>query len=443
MLGGVLLRNDVLHELDTLEVDAFYDHRHRAVFQAMRNLEAAARPIDVVTVELELQKAGKLEAIGGMAFLGQLALQVPTADNVVVYAKAVQDHARVRGVMLAASDIAERGYAGDMDADEYLSMAMAAIARHDNATADTTVGVGDLVQQRVRELEDLAARRSRGENVMAGVPTGIAELDKKLGGYPLGDVSLLAARPAMGKTSMAMACVDTATAAGYGAHVFTKEGGWRMYADRCISRGSGISVERLRAGDLAGEDAAAIAQAMLKFRARQNWKVDARAGLTASEIIRRVRRWRRKLNTKLVVVDYVQIVKRTKGLSENEALDEIITAFSHAALADDIAYLVLCQLNRECEKRPDKRPQLSDLRGSGALEERPRVIVSPYRGAAYYDEPKKDIDYDCNCVEGAPCWCAPKAEDFQASVQVLVLKNNNGQTGRVFASWRPETTEMW
>ncbi len=443
ILGGVILRNEVLTQLDTLESDDFYDMRHRIVWQGIRNLEASQRPIDVVTLEHEVEQLGKLDAIGGIAFLGELCLRVPTVDNVVTYAEIVQNKSIARKLMLTASELLERGYDDGIQADEYLSEAMAAIARLDRAKSDRTLLVGDIVKRRVKEYEELASAKDRGELALVGVPTGIAELDRFLGGYPRGDVTLLAARPAMGKTSMAMSGVDAATAAGYGAHVFSQEGGWRMQADKIVSRFSGIPVQRLRAGDFHLGDAASIGNALMKSHTRKNWMIDDRAGLSAQEIIRSVRRYKAELKTKLVVVDYIQVIRRSRGLEENAALDEIITAFSHAALADDIAYLVLCQLNRKVEDRVDKRPQKSDLRGSGALEERPRVIVSPYRGAYYYDEPKRGIDFDCSCLEGAPCHHAPTTEEFERLVKVLVIKNNNGAEGHVNATWNAPTTEMW
>ncbi len=443
ILGGVILKNDVLLQLDTLESDDFYDMKHRIVWQAIRNLEAAQRPIDVVMIESEVEKLGKLEAIGGVAFIGDLTLRVPTADNVIAYAEIVQDHSMVRQLMLTTSEIHERGYEAGLDSDEYLSSAMAAISRLDRAKSDRTLLVGDIVKRRVKEYEELAAAKERGDVAMVGVPTGIATLDTFTGGYPRGDVSMIAARPAMGKTSMAMSAVDATTAAGYGAHVFSQEGGWRMQADKIVSRFSGVSVQRLRAGDLKSGDTAAIGNALMTAHMRKNWMIDDRAGLSAQEIIRSVRRYKAELKTRLVVIDYIQVIRRARGLDENAALDEIITAFSHAALADDIAYLVLCQLNRKVEDRVDKRPVKSDLRGSGALEERPRLIVSPYRGSYYYESPKRGIDFDCSCFEGVPCHHAPSNQEFERLVKVLVIKNNNGAEGFVDATWNAPTTEMW
>ncbi|HEY4056656.1 MAG TPA: DnaB-like helicase C-terminal domain-containing protein [Kofleriaceae bacterium] len=444
VIGGVILRNDTLAQLDSLEVDDFYDLKHKVVWAAMRNLEAAQKPIDVVTLDNEIDRQGKLDALGGIAFLGELAMRVPTADNVVAYAEIVQGHSQARKLMLVANEIFERGYQPGLDVTEYVSEAVAKITRIDRSKSKRARRAHEVVRVRLAELEDLAQRKAKGEVVTIGAPSGIGTFDAEFGGYPLGDLSLIAARPAMGKTSMAMAAVDATTAAGYGAHVFSIEGGWRMYADRLISRGSGIPVKRVRAADIRNGESAHLARASVAFRDRK-WLIDDEANLTATEIIRRVRKERRELGTRLVVVDYVQIIKRTKGLNENDALDEIVTAFSQAALADDIAYVVLSQLNRKVEERDDKRPGMSDLRGSGALEERPRIVVSPYRGAYYYDNPRKDVDYECHCVSsavGKACVCMPNTEAFERLVKVLVLKNNNGAIGTVNATWHAETTEI-
>lgn len=435
VLGGIILRNELLAELDTLEIDDFYHHPHKVVFEAMRNLEAAQQPVDVVTVDAELQRRGKSEAVGGVAFLGQLALLVPTADNVIAYAAIVQDLRRARDLILAASEIVERGYEADLDVDEYLSNAAAAVARCDRAKPQRARRAGDMVRERIREIESRLAASDRGEAVHNGVPTGIASLDEKIGGYPFGDLVILCGRPGMGKTAALMACVDAATEAGFGAHVFSSEGGWRMLADRMLARGGRIELKRLRTADIRPDDVPKLNAAALRYHHRPNWIVDDTAGLSAPEIVRRVRKERRANGTRVVVVDYIQILKRSRGLEENAALDEIATLFAQAAIDDDICYLVGSQLNREVEKRADKVPVASDLRGSGALEERPRLIVSPYRGCVYRSEPEEGLDYDKDQQ-------APTPEEFRQRVKVLLLKNSNGPTGHVWATWDGRYTLM-
>jgi replicative DNA helicase len=415
------------------------------MFEAMRNLEARGKPIDVVLLEEEIAKRGKLEAIGGIGFLGELALRVPTPENVLAYAAIVQSKRRARDIIITASEIAERGYAPDLDEDEYISGAMAAIAKCDSGRPSRARRAGEMVKARIKELEERAAAKERGEVIHNGIPTGIASLDAATGGYPFGDLVILAARPAMGKTAMAMSSVDAATEAGFGAHVFSAEGGWRMMADRMIARAGRVPVSRLRSADLRREDFAGVNKAAIKYHYRPNWLIDDTPGLSAQEIIRRVRKERREIQTRLVVVDYIQILRRTRGLEENAALDEIATLFAQAAIDDDITYLVLSQFNRDVEKRADKVPTASDLRGSGALEERPRMIVSPYRGSVYRTDPVEGLDFDCSCAgvaKGAACTCMPTDDDFKKRVKVLLLKNSNAATGHTWATWNGEYTEM-
>lgn len=451
VLGGVLLRNDVLAQLDTLESDDFYDMRHRVVWQAMRNLEAKQKPIDVVTLEAEVERQGKLEALDGVAFFGELALRVPTVDNVQEYAEIVIGLSRARQLVLVAADIVERGYEGGLDTEAFISESIGKVTRIDLGKAKRASKVGELVKLRVAEYEDIARRRAAGEQVVLGLPSGIADLDAKVGGYPIGDLVLVAGRPGMGKTAMLMAAADACSAAGMGVHVFSPEGGWRMYADRVASRWSGVPVEQLRAARLTAAEMPGIGTALMKGHTRGNWIIDTDSGLSMADVIRRVRREAKANNTKLVVFDYIQIAKRPRGLEhdENAAIDASITAASQAAIADDITYLVGSQLNRKVEERTDKRPQLSDMRGSGSLEERPRLIVSPYRGAYYYDEAKPGVDYDCSCSDAQlkslswSCPHIPTPEEFAALVQVLVLKNNNGATQCARATWKATTTEMY
>lgn len=444
VLGGIILDQGRLAELDTLETDDFYHLPHRIVFEAMRNLETAQKPIDVVMLETEIAKRGKLEAIGGTGFLGELALLVPTTDNVIAYAKIVQDAATVRKLAVASSEILGMTRQPDADPGELVSMAFAALTKIDTRR-DTTAGpIGEVVKRRVRELEEQWAAKARGETVWLGAPTGVKALDKIIGGYPFGDVVIIAGRPAMGKSALALAATDASVEAGFGVDVFAPEGGYRMYADRLIARRADVALNKLRTGDLSPAESSRISSAMMWYGRRSHlWHLDDRGGLTAADIVRAVRKRRRQLKTRVVVVDYLQILKRRDGASENEALEEIINVFGQAAPGDDIAWVLVSQLNRDVEKRPDKRPQKSDLRGSGALEQVARMVVCPYRGAYYYDEPKRDIDYDCNVCSGdGRCVHAPDADAFQSMAQVIICKNNNGPEGRVFCTWNGPTVML-
>jgi replicative DNA helicase len=436
VLGGLLLKPQVLIELPTLEVEDFYHHQHKVVFEAMRNLDAAQKPIDIVTVETEVKKRGKLDAIGGnAALLGELSLRVPTVDNIIAYTAIIQADAQIRRLAVTSTDIAAQCYDPAADAEELVTSAIAQLSMLGNTKVESGGGVGDLVKRRVREFEELWAAQARNEHVWLGAPTGIKALDREIGGYPFGDVAMIAARPGMGKTAAALAATAATVEAGFGVHVFAPEGGWRMYTDRLIALRARVPIKKLKSGQLSSDEASRISHAMMWYGRRNDmWHLDDRGGYTAVDIVRQVRKWRRKLKTRLVVVDYLQILKRRPGVSENDAIEEIVNVFGQVAPGDDIAWLLVSQLNRDVEKRPDKRPQMSDLRGSGALEQVARLIVFPYRGAYYYPEPREGIDYDGDHP--------PTIEQFQATVQLIVGKQNNGETGRVFANWNGSLVEM-
>lgn len=437
ILGAIFLRPDTLVELPRLEVDDFFDLRHRAVFAAMRNLEAANTPIDPVTVEAEVAKwAGHHDSVT-MDFLGSLALDVPTVENAMEYARQVREAGLSRRVSLALSGVLELGKRTGMDGGELLSSAFAALSGIDQDQPDTAVSVATLAVRRFKQLEQIAGERARGERTMTGFPTGSKALDEKIGGVQAGIVTIVAARPAMGKSSFGLAIADDCSANGFGVHVFSLEDTEDAYADRSLSRTSQVPAEAMRNAELNTKQCGDLAMAMHKLKGRR-WIIDGRSGITADEIVRSVRRHRRANGTNVVIVDYVQLVKKSRGLSSHDALTEVITILADAAKADKLAYVVMSQLNREVEKRQDKRPQLSDLRESGSLEERSKCVIGLYRGSVY-GLPIKGIDWDHN-------WHGrdyePTEDDHAGQVQLCVLKNSNGRTGTVFASWHGATTRL-
>jgi replicative DNA helicase len=241
----------------------------------------------------------------------------------------------------------------------------------------------------------------------------------------------------MGKSSMGLAVADGSSAKGYGVHLFSLEDTEESYADRTLARTSGVFAETLRNADLSIGQCKDISIAISKLRGRR-WIVDGRSGITAEEIVRSVRRHRRANNTCVVIVDYVQLVKRPPRMSPHEALSEIITTLADAAKADRMSYVVMSQLNRQIESRQDKRPQLSDLRESGSLEERSKCVIGMYRGSVYGD-PVEGIDW-------SPDWegrkYLPDKDEHAAQVQLCVLKNSNGRTGTSFATWNGPTTRI-
>jgi replicative DNA helicase len=417
ILGGILLRNDVLTQLDTLEVEDFYDHKHKVVFQAIRNLEAAARPIDVVTLENEIAKSGKLEAIGGVAFLGELTLRVPTADNVLAYAEIVTDKHQARKLMLAAGEIAEQGYEDGLEVRDYLDDAEAKIfevtQRRDKTGPEPLKG---LVKKVFSSLDE----RFKAEGGITGVPTGFADLDTKTAGLQPTELVILAARPAMGKTSFAMSVAQNAATAasnsGWPCLVFSLEMSSTQLAERMLCSEARVDSSALRRGQLQRQDMTNLTYAAATL-SRAPILIDDTPALSLRELRARARRFRsnRELfgdkKFGLIVIDYLQLMRgspQAAKASREQEISEISRGLKALAKELHCPVLALSQLNRSLEQRTDKRPQLSDLRESGAIEQDADVILFIYR----------DVIYN-------------KDTDNPHVAEIIIGKNRHGATGTV------------
>ena len=437
VLGAILLRPETIGELPRLEPDDFFDLRHKTVFTAMRNLEAKGVPVDVVTVEAEVAKwAGHHDTVD-LGFLGLLSLNVPTTDNAIEYAKQVREASLSRRVRLALGEAIDKGSRLELSGGELLSLAMGMLSSIDEDQPDSAATIAQLASKRFRQLEQLAQDRAAGKTGLNGYPTGIAALDGKIGGLQPGIVTIVAARPGMGKSSLGLSIADACSAGGFGVHVFSLEDTEESYSDRVLSRTSDIPAEILRNSDLNVGQCSAVARGSMGLKGRR-WIVDGRSGLTAEEIVRSVRRHKRANATNVVIVDYVQLVKGAPRMQRHEALTEIVTTLADAAKQDRMAFIVMSQLNRQIEQRQDKRPQLADLRESGSLEERAKCVIGLYRGS-YYGEPTKGVDYhDTWPGHSYP----PSGDEWARAAQLCVLKNSNGRTGTVWADWHGQTTRL-
>src|ERR1700733_4528869 len=385
ILGGVILRNDVLSQLDTLEVEDFYDNRHKVVFQAIRNLEAAARPIDVVTLENEIEKAGKLDAIGGVAFLGELTLRVPTVDNVLAYAEIVTDKHQGRKLILGSSEIMEAGYEDNVEVRDYLDDAEAKIfevtQRRDKTGPEP---VKSLVKKVFSSLDE----RFKSPDGITGLPTGFGDLDVKTAGLQPTELIILAARPAMGKTSFAMSLAqNAATAGGWPVLVFSLEMSSTQLAERMLCSEARVDSSALRRGQLQRQDMTNLTYAAASL-SKAPILIDDPPALSLRELRARARRFRSNKELfgdkkfGLILIDYLQLMRGSPPAaqaSREQENSEISRGLKALAKELDCPVLALSQLNRALEQRTDKRPQLSDLRESGAIAQDSDVILFIYR----------------------------------------------------------------
>lgn len=457
VLGGILLHPALIGKLADLEVEDFSTVRHQTIWSAMVNLADDGKPIDAITVAGEIARRGRATSIAlttaeiadaergateaemhSMAYLASLQLRVPSVDNVLTYARTIQEHRGDRDARLTlnrcivALDDPDRADDANMRGDAFVQWARLELGKLKlRGAQDTSMPIARVVEERVRDYEKIHAAKERGAPVMLGLPTGIEALDKQIGGYPIGIGTVIAGRPGAGKSSVMRAASDACSRAGIGTHTFSLEDLRARFADRVISSESRVPIETLRTGgDIKVADRGTLGPAIGRLYKRRHWLVDD-SMMTATQIVARWRRRGEDNDTKLVVVDYLQRLRKSDSrMSDFDHVSEAMTVLCDATKDDKIACVIGSQLNRECEKREDKRPQLADLRAGGPIEELSKCVIGVYRGVMYGDATESDEFHGDD-------------RDWQRRMELLILKHNDGAApGRVFARWDGPTTTV-
>src|SRR5437899_360215 len=424
VLGGLLLDNDAADKVGDVLADAdFYSEAHRLVYQHIFRLTADGKAADVVTVSESLASSQKLDYVGGLSYLGALVGNVPTAANIRHYAQIVRDRSILRQLAATAGDIADTAYNPlGRSAKEVLDQAEAKvlhIAEQGSRGAQQVVTIGALLGGVVDRIEVLYNRDDPSD--VTGVPTGYADLDRMTSGMQPGDLVIVAGRPSMGKTSLALNIGEhVALAAGLPVVVFSMEMGASQLALRLIGSVGRLDQHKLRTGRLAAEDWEKLTAALGRLN-EAPILIDETPALNAIEVRSRARRLAKtygKLG--LVIVDYLQLMQATTS-GENRAteISEISRAMKSLAKELKVPVMALSQLNRSLEQRPNKRPQMSDLRESGALEQDADVILFIYRDEVYNPETQE-----------------------KGVAEIIVAKQRNGPTGFVRLAFLGEFTRF-
>lgn len=418
ILGGILLAPEVLTALGNLEVDDFYDPRNRAVFGAMRNLEAACKPIDFELIAADVDAGaaqGKFDAIGGYAYLGEIASRVPTAENVEHYAAIVKRHSVSRRAILTLADLVEQARTGQLEGEDIVQAAVDRLGRIESGEAELGKPMGMLIREEFRQIGLDCESRANGQMVHVGVPTGLAELDKHIGGLPLGLMTILAGRPGMGKTTVAQAFLRAAANLTPDTPIlYSYEDAEQGFAQRELASGSGIATQSIRAREFTRAEMSHVHVAAGRLLKRREVIVMAH-GKPVDWLVRDVKRRRMKARAEgqsvcgLVIVDYLQNMPEAGGEGAAWRLGEICQRLVELAANERIAVVACSQLNRGIESRDDKRPRMSDLRESGKLEEKAKVILGLYKPSKY----EEGVD--------------------PSRLDILVLKNHQGAAGDVCA----------
>lgn len=415
VIGGLLLENEALDKVaDILSAKDFYRHDHKTIFEHISRLIELNRPADIVTVAESLENKAELSGVGGIAYLGALAQSTPTAANIRRYAEIVHERAVMRQLVVVGSGIAESAYAPNgRDAQQLLDEAEAKIFQIAEGGKRSTEGFLDIKQllpQVADRIDQLYSRDNQSD--VTGVATGFSDLDEMTSGLQGGDLIIVAGRPSMGKTAFSINIAENvALDTKLPVAIFSMEMGATQLATRMIGSVGRLDQHRMRNGRLEDEDWEKLTTALGKLNEAPIF-IDEGAGLTSFDVRARARRLHRQCGKLgLIVIDYIQLMSGAAGRqSENRAteISEISRSLKSLAKELDCPVIALSQLNRSLENRPDKRPVMSDLRESGAIEQDADVILFIYRDEVYN----------------------PDSTD-KGTAEIIVGKQRNGPIGRV------------
>lgn len=395
VLGGLLLDNAAWDRIaDFMHAEDFYRYDHRIIFEHMIKLINSARPADVITVYEALTSVGKAEDVGGLAYLNALAQNTPSAANIRRYAEIVRDRGILRKLITVSDEIA--GQAFNPQGKEVKAMLdeaeskIFAIAEEGSRGAQGFVAIQPLLTQVVERIDELYSRDNQSE--ITGVSTGFIDLDRMTSGLQKGDLVIVAGRPSMGKTAFSINIGENvAIDSGLPVAVFSMEMGGAQLAMRMLGSVGKLDQGRLRTGRLIDEDWPRLTHAIQKMNNAQLY-IDETAALSSIELRARSRRLARQCGTLgLIIVDYLQLMSgNTAGENRASEISEISRGLKGLAKELNCPVIALSQLNRSLEQRPNKRPVMSDLRESGAIEQDADVILFIYRDEVYNpDSPDK------------------------------------------------------
>ncbi|GHU35453.1 replicative DNA helicase [Betaproteobacteria bacterium] len=380
VLGALLLDNASYERLDGLLVrDDFYRADHRKIFSAITAMLDHGQPADVVTVADSLDLAGEGNETGGLAYLGELAVNTPTATNIRRYAEIVRDCRIRRDIMATGQRISELSAAGDAAGllEKATDLVMALVdARHAGREPQT---IGELLPGVLDAIDD---RAKRGGEV-SGLSTGFVDLDRLTCGLQAGDLIIVAGRPSMGKTTLAINVAENVAVAGGAVFVASLEMSAKQLVERSVARFCGIDTQALRSGQLSQSDYDGLSASLARLREQRLIIADDPMLSSVGRIRMASRKTRQRLGAlDLIVIDYLQLM-RGEGNTRNEELSAITRSLKLLAREMSCPVILLSQLSRAVESRTDKRPMLSDMRESGAIEQDADVVLMCYRDDYY------------------------------------------------------------
>ena len=408
VLGGLLLDNRAWNDLaDRLSETDFYRADHGLIYRAICDLIGANRPCDFVTLSEHLRAQEKLEQAGGLAYLGTLAADTPSAANIVAYADIVRERSVLRSLIAAGQDISDLGFRAEgRSPAELIDVAEQKVFTIRERGARTQSGTHDMASIMAAVFERVSNVRDSGGS--AGLPTGFIEFDNKTSGLGEGDLMILAARPSMGKTTLAVNIAEyVAFERKEGVAIFSMEMSAEQIGYRVISSRGGIPMQKLRSGELTDQEMDQLTWTINRLREAPMY-IDETGALSPNDLRARARRLAMRTNLKLIVVDYIQLMQ-VPGTKDNRTgeISEISRSLKALAKELKLPIIALSQLNRGVEQRDNKRPRMADLRESGGIEQDADLVVFIYRD-----------------------WVYNKTSD-ETQAEIIIAKQRNGPLGTV------------
>ena len=419
VLGSAMFNQDALLDvLDILTSDDFYSEKHKEIFSAIRDLNRRLDPVDALTVSEELVKRKTLDMVGGRAYVASLLSEVPSPSNASKYARIVKDKAIVRRLIDISVRVIEEGFSNKVNAGELLNMAEREIQNITRGTEKKDyVPLSEIVWSNIEEI----GRAADAGGGITGMTTGFMDLDSRTSGMQRSDLIIVAARPSMGKTAFALNMAQNAAFKGGAVTlIFSLEMPKERLSQRILSSWSMVELTKFKTGDLTDGDWDDLNIAVDQC-ARLGIYIDDTNNITVAEIRNKCRRLKSRKGLDLVVIDYLQLMESgTKNENRQQEVSTISRQLKQLAREMDCPVVVLSQLSRAVDSRPDKHPVLSDLRESGAIEQDADIVMFLYRDE-YYNQDDTEKPNTC---------------------EVNIAKNRNGPTGSVELTWLGQYTKF-
>ncbi len=407
VLGSMLLSKEAIGEIgEILKGLDFYRPQHESIFDIVMDLYARGEPADPITVTAELGRKGDLQRVGGAAYVHSLTASVPTTANATHYARIVREKAQLRRLVSAGTRIVQLGYSEDGgDVDEILNAAQAEVhSVADSRQKADYVSFGEMSDDIISELENIAKNKGK----LTGVPSGFSDLDHLTQGLHPGQMIIVAARPAMGKSTFALdVCRSAAIHHDITAAMFSLEMSRSEIAMRLLSAETGVFLSKMRSGEMTPQDWSLVTKSVSKV-SKAPLYIDDSPNMSMLEIRSKCRRLKQQHNLGLVVLDYLQLMSSGKKVeSRQQEVSEFSRSLKLLAKELEVPVIAVAQLNRGPEQRSDHKPMLADLRESGSLEQDADVVLLLNR-PDYYDE-----------------------DDRPGEADIIVAKHRNGPTATI------------